>query len=202
MSSTLSYHVFRFLRLLVACVSTSTTSHPCTTPLQYIATDARAAVLFFSISSAAGSVFGFNLRGSCPAHDHTHTTTYSRTNTITRTHTHTYTRRSGCRAKVRFGNTNTGGQRISCATVESDRGSCLTRSLYRLKLGNVLFAPYNLHPPPTFHRPARLLNINDKRKHAVTVQDFELILLLSVSGNVLLTSAAERGKAFTATTRK
>ena len=88
MSSTLSYHVFRFPRLLVACVSTSTTSYHSATPLPYTATDARAAVLFFSISSAAGSVFGFNLRGSCPAHDHTHTPTHSRTNTITRTHTY------------------------------------------------------------------------------------------------------------------
>jgi len=87
MSSTLSYHVFRFPRLLVACVSTTTTSYPCTTPLLYTATDARAAVLFFSISSVAGSVFGFNLRGSCPVHDHTHTHPHTHAQTQSQAHT-------------------------------------------------------------------------------------------------------------------
>lgn len=208
MSSALSYHVFRLPRLLVACVFTTTTttsSYPGITPLPFVRRHrcTCGSVIFFNILySTAGTVFGFNLRGSCPAHDHTHT--HSRTNTLTRTHT--YTQRPGRCAKVRFGNTNTAGQRISCAAVERDRGSCLTRSLYRLKLGKGLFAPYHRLPTANVlgrvHGPTRLLNINDKRKHAVTVQDSELILLLSVSGNVLLTSADKRGKTMTAATGK
>lgn len=83
MSSTLSYHVFRFPRLLVASVSTTTTPTASVTSSPYTTTDARAAVLFFSISTAAGPIFGFNLRGSCPTHDHTHT--------HTQTYSHAYT---------------------------------------------------------------------------------------------------------------
>lgn len=88
MSSALSYHVFRFPRLLVACASTTTPPHPTTgvTPLPCTASVARAAVLFFSVSTAVGLVFGFNLRGSCPAHDHTHTHTH--TSARAQTHKH------------------------------------------------------------------------------------------------------------------
>lgn len=68
------------------------------------------------------------------------------------------------------------------------RGSCLTRSLYRLKLGGATRALRARDAPVGAATPARLLNINAKRKHAVTVQDSELILLLSVPVNVLLTS--------------
>lgn len=84
MSSTLSYHVFRIPRLLVACVSTTTTPTIGVTSLPYTATDARATILLFFLHPPPPAVFSGLIFQALVQH----TITYIHEHKHTHTHTH------------------------------------------------------------------------------------------------------------------